>query len=75
VVKEQQVQAVSELAQVLIDCFDADQIMSFIFGELSRPVNNGMWGRWRGGGIWRNTEEYGGIWRDGGIEGMGRYNE
>eukprot|EP01127_Copromyxa_protea_P019537 TRINITY_DN6373_c0_g1_i1.p1 TRINITY_DN6373_c0_g1~~TRINITY_DN6373_c0_g1_i1.p1 ORF type:complete len:2698 (-),score=600.86 TRINITY_DN6373_c0_g1_i1:16-7797(-) len=39
-VKEQQILAVSELAQVFFDCFEGEQILSFIFGELSRPVNN-----------------------------------
>jgi len=38
--KDQQLNAVSELAQVLLDSFDGEQIMSFLFGELSKPVNN-----------------------------------
>jgi len=38
---EQQVVAVSELSQVLIDSFQGEQILSFVIGELSKPTENG----------------------------------
>jgi len=38
---EQQVVAVSELSQVLIDSFQGEQILSFVIGELSKPMENG----------------------------------